>query len=156
MLQLLDGLRAIHRGGVVHRGVRPSCVRVVQLHGGHEVAKITGFDDAAYELLASRADCLAGGLAEALSGAGLEAEVPRFATLVGLFLGRGAPVDYEAAQGTDEVAYAAFFHAMLDRGVALAPGAYEVLFPGLAHGDAELEHIVDAAAEAAVVASTRS
>ena len=48
MLQLLDGLRAIHRGGVVHRGIRPATVRVIALHGGHEVAKITGFDDAAF------------------------------------------------------------------------------------------------------------
>ena len=31
--------------------------------------------------------------------------------------------------------YAPFFHAMLRRGVALAPGPYEVLFPGLAHDD---------------------
>ena len=38
---------------------------------------------------------------------------------------------------------------MLDRGVALAPGAYEVLFPGLAHTDAVLDEIVAVAAEAA-------
>ena len=31
-----------------------------------------------------------------------------------------------------------FFHAMLRRGVALAPGPYEVLFPGLAHDEAVL------------------
>ena len=30
---------------------------------------------------------------------------------------------------------ARFFHAMLRRGVALAPGAYEVMFPGLAHDE---------------------
>ena len=29
--------------------------------------------------------------------------------------------------------YAKFFHAMLERGVALAPGAYEILFVSLAH-----------------------
>ena len=27
------------------------------------------------------------------------------------------------------------FHALLDAGVAIAPGAYEVMFPGLAHDD---------------------
>ena len=31
-----------------------------------------------------------------------------------------------------------FFHAMLERGVALAPGAYEILFVSMAHSDADL------------------
>ena len=53
--------------------------------------------------------------------------------------------------------YRAFFHAMLRRGVALAPGPYEVLFPGLAHDEAVLARVVEAAGEAAAeVASTTS
>ncbi len=42
---------------------------------------------------------------------------------------------------------------MLRRGVALAPGAYEVMFPGLAHDDAVLARVVDAAGEAAAEVS---
>jgi glutamate-1-semialdehyde 2,1-aminomutase len=38
---------------------------------------------------------------------------------------------------------------MLDRGVALAPGAYEVLFPGLAHTDDVVDRIGAAALDAA-------
>jgi glutamate-1-semialdehyde 2,1-aminomutase len=38
---------------------------------------------------------------------------------------------------------------MLRRGVALAPGPYEVLFPGLAHDEAVLARVVEAAAGAA-------
>ena len=34
--------------------------------------------------------------------------------------------------------------------VALAPGAYEVLFPGLAHTDAVIDEIVEAAGRAAL------
>jgi len=64
--------------------------------------------------------------------------------------------DYDGAKGTDEALYAAFFHAMLDRGVALAPGAYEVLFPGLAHTKDELERVTDIASAAAMeVAAAR-
>ena len=47
------------------------------------------------------------------------------------------------------VSIAPFFHAMLRRGVALAPGPYEVLFPGLAHDERVLAQVVEAAAEAA-------
>ena len=56
---------------------------------------------------------------------------------------------------TDERAYAAFFHAMLDRGVALAPGPYEIMFPGLAHDDDVSTQIVDTAAEAAAEVADR-
>ena len=39
---------------------------------------------------------------------------------------------------------------MLARGVALAPGPYEVAFPGLAHDDAVLDRVIDAAHDAAL------
>jgi glutamate-1-semialdehyde 2,1-aminomutase len=74
-------------------------------------------------------------------------------TLVGLYLGDPLPADYDGARGTDEGRYAKLFHALLDRGVAMAPGAYEVMFPGLAHGDDVLAEVAAAATEAAVVAA---
>jgi glutamate-1-semialdehyde 2,1-aminomutase len=45
--------------------------------------------------------------------------------------------------------YPPFFHGLLDRGVAIAPGAYEVMFPSLAHTDADIEATVAAAEETA-------
>ena len=121
------------------------------------LAALSLLDDEAYALIESRAECLAGSFASAFAAAGLTVQVPRFASLIGLFLGADAPTDYESACTTDEALYADFFHAMLDRGIATAPGAYEVMFPGLAHDDETLERIADAAhAAAAQVASTRS
>ena len=84
------------------------------------------------------------------------ASIPVASTLVGLYLGTPAPVDYDGAKATDEKAYAALFHALLDRGVALAPGAYEVLFPGLAHTDDVLAEVAEIAADAAADASAFS
>jgi glutamate-1-semialdehyde 2,1-aminomutase len=63
------------------------------------------------------------------------------------------PVDFEGAKRTDEVAYARFFHAMLAEGVAMAPGAYEALFVGLAHTDDVIDEIGERAHRAAAVAS---
>jgi len=60
------------------------------------------------------------------------------------------PVDYVTAHAyAGNGVYARFFHAMLDRGIALAPGAYEVMFPGLAHTDEVLASVVSAAGDAA-------
>ncbi|HLT16883.1 MAG TPA: glutamate-1-semialdehyde 2,1-aminomutase [Acidimicrobiales bacterium] len=104
---------------------------------------------AAYEQLAATATRLAAGLRAALADAGIPAVVPQEATLVGLFLGPEAPTDYASAQSTDTATYARLFHALLERGVAIAPGAYEVLFPGLAHTDEVVDEVVAAAREAA-------
>jgi glutamate-1-semialdehyde 2,1-aminomutase len=113
------------------------------------LAALALLDDAAYAALVATAERLAGHLRAALASAGIDAVVPQVASLVGIHLGPEEPTDYASAQQTDTTRYAAFFHAMLDRGVALAPGAYEVLFPGLAHTDEVVDRIGAAAAEAA-------
>ncbi|MEY2417953.1 MAG: glutamate-semialdehyde -aminomutase [Actinomycetota bacterium] len=102
--------------------------------------------ESAYERLEKTAGDLAKTLADAL-GSGYH--VPRCGTLVGIFC-RDEPVanydDAKAAAATGK--YPGLFHGMLDRGVALAPGAYEILFPGLAHGPEEIEKTAEAAAAA--------
>jgi glutamate-1-semialdehyde 2,1-aminomutase len=106
--------------------------------------------------LSARARRLGSGLRDAIGAAGIAVQVPVLGTLVGLRFAASPATDYATASETDEATYAGFFHAMLDLGVALAPGAYEVLFPGLAHTDEVIDEIVDAAAQAAVlVAATR-
>ncbi|HUO47574.1 MAG TPA: aspartate aminotransferase family protein, partial [Acidimicrobiales bacterium] len=47
--------------------------------------------------------------------------------------------------------YPPFFAAMLERGVAMAPGPYEAMFPGLAHSDDDIEAVIGAAGEAAAL-----
>jgi glutamate-1-semialdehyde 2,1-aminomutase len=106
-------------------------------------------DAGAYETLRRQAEALAGILRSALEAAGVVAHVPVASTLVGLYLGDPLPSDYDGARATDEAGYARLFHALLDRGVALAPGAYEVMFPGLAHTDAVLAEVADAVSAAA-------
>ena len=113
------------------------------------LAALELLDDGAYEVLADRARGLAAGLQAAFDGAGLVVRTSALAGLVGLYFGDHLPVDYADARATDEAVYAAFFHALLARGVALAPGAYEVAFPGLAHDDAVIDAIVEAAGESA-------
>ncbi len=46
--------------------------------------------------------------------------------------------NYADAKRSDRAAYAAFFHAMLDAGVYLAPSAFEAAFTSAVHGEAEL------------------
>lgn len=117
------------------------------------LAALALLDDAAYARLEVTAARLGAGLAAALAAAGLPAHVPVEATLVGLHLGAEPAVDYATARTTDTAAFARLFHALLDRGVALAPGPYEVLFPGLAHDEAIVDEVVAVAGEAAAEAT---
>jgi len=103
-----------------------------------------------YEALCARAGRFADGLRAAISGAGIAVQVPVVGPLVGLFFGTVPVTDYTSARAVvDGGVYAPFFSAMLERGVALAPGPYEAMFPGLAHLDTHLDAVVEAAAEAA-------
>ncbi len=105
--------------------------------------------DVYMELLA-RARHLSALLRDACASAGLPAQFPVVGTLVGMYFGEGpAPTNFAQAKTTDESLFAAFFHAMLREGVALAPGAYEALFVGLAHTDEVLDEIGERAARAA-------
>jgi glutamate-1-semialdehyde 2,1-aminomutase len=107
-----------------------------------------------YIELAARARHTAALLREACAAASFPAQFPVVGTLVGMVCDDGvAPVDFDGAKRTDEAAYAAFFQAMLAEGVAMAPGAYEAIFVGLAHDDAVLEDLGARAARAAVAAA---
>lgn len=110
---------------------------------------------AEHERLAARVARFAGDLAAAITAAGLRVQVPVAGPLVGCFFGDGPVTDYASARSAAAGGtYARFFGAMLRRGVLLPPGPYEAWFPGLAHGDGELQQVVDAAAgSAAEVAS---
>jgi glutamate-1-semialdehyde 2,1-aminomutase len=64
----------------------------------------------------------------------------------------GAPTrNYDDARRADRHAYAAYYHAMLERGVLLPPSQNEVMFLSTAHTPADVEEtlaaIRDAAAE---------
>jgi glutamate-1-semialdehyde 2,1-aminomutase len=117
-----------------------------------------------YEALSSRVASFATELEEVLStalakagtaddaGRLLDARVPVVGPLFGLFfvpVGAGAVLDYDGASASAATGvYRRLFPAMLERGVALAPGPYEVAFPSMAHGRAELDLVLEAASEA--------
>ena len=113
-------------------------------------------DGQAYQRLEATAARLAKGLTDALTGAGLDAVLPRVGSLLGLFLGDREPTCFDEVKVIAENGlYPKVFHALLERGVALAPGPYEVLFPSLAHTDEVVDSTVEAAVQtaAAVAAS---
>ena len=104
----------------------------------------------AYAALAERAARLQEGMQASFDAAGVAAVLLRVGPLLGIFFTDTAPHDFDSAKAAaDNGVYPRFFHGMLDRGIALAPGAYEAIFPSLAHGDEEIEATIAACAEVA-------
>ncbi|MDQ3137866.1 MAG: glutamate-1-semialdehyde 2,1-aminomutase [Gemmatimonadota bacterium] len=77
-------------------------------------------------------------MAAAAAAAGVSLTVQRVGTMLTPFFTGERIRDYAEAKRCDRPAYNAFFHAMLDAGVYLAPSAFEAAFTSAVHGDAEL------------------
>jgi glutamate-1-semialdehyde 2,1-aminomutase len=100
---------------------------------------------AAWTRLDQLGERLESGLGTALQRAGLPWSVVRAGSIVWLALQDGeAPRKFEDIRPETADTYAALHGALLDRGVSLAPSAYEVLFVSLAHTDEVIDETVGA------------
>src|SRR5712692_2091838 len=99
----------------------------------------------AYPRLAALTASLASGLAEAATGAGLDAQVVHLGSLLTVFFTAQPVRDYDHARTADTRRYARFFHGMLDRGIYLPPSQFEVLFLDTAHTETDVEATLEAA-----------
>ena len=113
------------------------------------LAQLRLLDDATFTTLETVTDRVVAAFRAAFTDAGVEAQVVQHGTLAGLVFAGSPPRDYDDAAAADHRIYARFFHAMLERGVYLAPSGYEVVFTSLALDDAAIMHLVEAAASAA-------
>ena len=106
-------------------------------------------DRDAYKQLTTTATRLADGLTDVFSSAGFSALLPRVGSLVGLFFGEKSPTNFDEAQElAGNGVYPKVFHALLQQGVAFAPGPYEGLFPSLVHTDEIIDRTLDLTASA--------
>jgi glutamate-1-semialdehyde 2,1-aminomutase len=98
--------------------------------------------------LATTTARLCEGLEAAAGEAGLAVTTNQVGAMFGLFFTDQKVTSYAQATACDIPAFNRFFHAMLERGVFLAPSAYEAGFVSSAHDEAVLEATLKAAREA--------
>ena len=96
-----------------------------------------------------RLDALTTALAEGIGAAAREAGVAVYQTRVGsmftTFFTAEPVVDEATAKRADTKAFAAFFGALLDQGVYIAPSQFEAGFVSLAHSDDDIARTLAAA-----------
>jgi glutamate-1-semialdehyde 2,1-aminomutase len=100
-----------------------------------------------YERLDTLSVKLVESVARAAKSAGVSLRLNRVGSMRTPFFVEAPVTDYASARRADTKLYARFFHAMLERGVYLAPSQFEAVFMSSAHTGDEIEATV-AAAEA--------
>ncbi|MFS0755009.1 glutamate-1-semialdehyde 2,1-aminomutase [Noviherbaspirillum sp. 1P10PC] len=98
-----------------------------------------------YEALSAQTARLVAGMTEAARAAGVAFCGDSVGGMFGIYFAQAVPRSYAEMMKCDKSAFNAFFHAMLDAGVYLAPSAFEAGFLSAQHDDA----VVDATLEAA-------
>ncbi len=112
-----------------------------------------------YATVDAAAATVSGLVSDALTAAGVPFHLSVAGNLFSVFWGVDGPVrSFDDARSQSAAAYAAFFHAMLDRGVYLPPSAFEAWFLSAAHDDEALSRVASAlpAAAAAAAAALRA
>jgi glutamate-1-semialdehyde 2,1-aminomutase len=107
-----------------------------------EQLEAPGFFDA----LSARTEQLTAGLASAADAAGVPLSVESAGGMFGFVFTADGPVrSFAQVAAADVERFRKFFHGMLERGIYLAPSAFEAGFVSSAHGDDEIEKTLDAA-----------
>jgi glutamate-1-semialdehyde 2,1-aminomutase len=94
------------------------------------------------------------GLQEAARAAGVPITINRAGSALTVFFTATPVRDLASAKTADTARYAAFFRAMLDRGVHLAPSQFEAAFLSAAHTPEDLHRTIAAAGEAFALAAS--
>ncbi|WP_049621605.1 glutamate-1-semialdehyde 2,1-aminomutase [Frateuria defendens] len=98
-----------------------------------------------YEELAAKTRRLTDGLQAVADGEGVPFSTNRVGGMFGLFFTAEKVTSYAQATTADTALFNRFFHAMLKRGVYLAPSAFEAGFVSSAHTDEDLADTLEAA-----------
>jgi glutamate-1-semialdehyde 2,1-aminomutase len=106
-----------------------------------------------YDDLERRSERLARGTRENLEGLGLNLTTTRVGSMLCLFFTDEPVISWRSASRCNTRAYAAYFHAMLERGVYLAPSQYEAVFVSSAHSNEDLDRTLEAQKDALGVAA---
>jgi glutamate-1-semialdehyde 2,1-aminomutase len=101
-----------------------------------------------FEALGARTRALVDGLEREARSAGVPLAGDCEGGMFGFFFADTLPQHYAAVMATDKERFNRFFHAMLDRGVYLAPALYEAGFVSAAHGAGDIDATLSAAREA--------
>lgn len=105
-------------------------------------------DESLYAVLEDKTARLGAGLEAHAEDAGVDACWNGVCGMGSLFFTPGPVTDWQSAASADRDRFGRFFHAMLDRGIYLAPSPFEAWFVSTEHTDDDIDRTLEAAREA--------
>jgi glutamate-1-semialdehyde 2,1-aminomutase len=145
--ELMDRLSPL---GPVYQAGTLSGNPVAMAAGAATLRRLVADDGAAWERLETLGARLGDGLSAAFDRAGARWSVARLGSILWLSLQAGKPPRRAETISSDAVeTYARLHRALLERGISLAPSAYEVMFVSLAHDEKVIDDTIAAFEEAA-------
>jgi glutamate-1-semialdehyde 2,1-aminomutase len=122
---------------------------------GNPLAMVAGLttlkilkDENPYPELDRKSRELAGGFSDNLQHAGISATQTRVGSMLCLFFTSKAVTNFDQATKSDTKMYGRYFHAMLQRGIYLAPSQFEAMFVSTAHSNGDISWTIEAQKQA--------
>ncbi len=100
-----------------------------------------------YEALSAKTAKLVQGLQALADKHGVDFATCHLGGMFGLFFAKTLPQNFGEVSQADSQKFAKFFHGMLDRGIYLAPSAFEAAFMSIMHSDEDIQKTLLAADE---------
>ncbi len=98
-----------------------------------------------YDTLTRRTLALVNGLSAAARARGISFSAQAVGGMFGVYFAATPPTSFAEVMRTDKEAFNRLFHLLLDKGVYLAPSAYEAGFVSITHSDADIAATIAAA-----------
>lgn len=98
-----------------------------------------------YENLFSKTERLVTGLNGVVKKLGVKAKAASVGSMMGLFFTDRDVHDFNDAKTSDLPLFSAYYRAMLEHGIYLAPSQFEAGFVSAAHSDEDIQETIDAA-----------
>jgi len=112
---------------------------------GHRTLDLIERDPGIYDRLESNGRRLAEGIREIFGRRGVPYAVAHLGSMVDFAFRPGPPVrNYDERSQADNGAFAAYYHAMRERGILLAPSPNELMFLSTEHGGPEIARTLEA------------
>jgi glutamate-1-semialdehyde 2,1-aminomutase len=142
IMDQLSPLGAVYQAGTLSGNPLAMAAGLAQLRALHEPGVYEGLERATARLVE--------GLDETFERMGIAHQTNHRGSMLGLFFASAPVTDLRSARACDTTFYARFFHAMLERGVYLAPSAFEAAFLSTAHTKAAIDATIAAAEDACI------
>src|SRR5699024_5474482 len=97
-----------------------------------------------YDVMNKKIDLLTQGYLEAAEETGIDLQVNRAGSMVGVFFTDCQVTNFATAQTSDTECFAKYYRGMIHEGVFLPPSQFEGLFLSTKHTDDDIHHTIKA------------